>query len=242
MASQNGFNGATASQSAVRRASSGLARAPSPRVSPYALCGRNVANANHHAANVLCSATVLPVIREIQRSGASPHQIADALNARGISTVRGGRCYDARSQEPAERDHERTSDDNWFLRAVTGGLWRTFADANQLENAPVNLTVNARDAMPNGGKVTIETANCHLDEAYASTVIEPVRVDQYVMPQLICQPDMDARQCLAINDVNASPSLGHDGQRKRVAHMPTATTTAAGDSKIGLKSTHSITR
>src|ERR1700730_15668643 len=39
MASQNGFNGATASQSAVRRASSGLAQAPTPRVSPYALCG-----------------------------------------------------------------------------------------------------------------------------------------------------------------------------------------------------------
>jgi DNA invertase Pin-like site-specific DNA recombinase len=48
---------------------------------------RNVANANHHAANVL------PVIREIQRSGASLHQIADALNARGIATARGGRWY-----------------------------------------------------------------------------------------------------------------------------------------------------
>jgi hypothetical protein len=46
---------------------------------------RNVANANQHAANVL------PVIREIKRSGASLHQIADALNARGIATARGGR-------------------------------------------------------------------------------------------------------------------------------------------------------
>jgi hypothetical protein len=65
----------------------GSPKPPSHRVSPYALCGRNVANANHHAANVLCPAIVLPVIREIQRSGASPHQIADALNARGISTA-----------------------------------------------------------------------------------------------------------------------------------------------------------
>jgi DNA invertase Pin-like site-specific DNA recombinase len=48
---------------------------------------RNVANANRHAANVL------PVIREIKRSGASLHQIADALNARGIATPRGGRWY-----------------------------------------------------------------------------------------------------------------------------------------------------
>jgi len=39
------------------------------------------------------AANVLPVIREIKRSGASLHQIADALNARGIATPRGGRWY-----------------------------------------------------------------------------------------------------------------------------------------------------
>ena len=48
---------------------------------------RNAANADQHAANVL------PIIREIQRSGASLHQIADALNVRGIATPRGGRWY-----------------------------------------------------------------------------------------------------------------------------------------------------
>jgi signal transduction histidine kinase len=63
---------------------------------------------------------------------------------------------------------------------LAGGLWRTLADVNQLENAIVNLAVNARDAMPNGGKMTIETANCYLDEAYVSTLAEPVNAGQYV--------------------------------------------------------------
>lgn len=54
------------------------------------------------------------------------------------------------------------------LEAVfAGGLWRAHADPSQLETAILNLALNARDAMPEGGKLTIETNNAFLDEEYA---------------------------------------------------------------------------
>jgi CheY-like chemotaxis protein len=64
---------------------------------------------------------------------------------------------------------------------LAAGLWRAFADRNQLENAIINLAVNARDAMPKGGKLTIETANCYLDQAYVTALAEPVEPGQYVL-------------------------------------------------------------
>lgn len=58
------------------------------------------------------------------------------------------------------------------------GLWPTLVDPNQLENAVLNLCINARDAMPEGGKLTIETANRWIDERAARQHDLPV--GQYV--------------------------------------------------------------
>lgn len=80
----------------------------------------------------------------------------------------------------------RTIGEAVALEIVTaGGLWLTLCDPHQLENALLNLAINARDAMPGGGKLVIETCNAHLDDAYAALQRE-VSKGQYVC---ICVTD-----------------------------------------------------
>jgi PAS domain S-box-containing protein len=80
----------------------------------------------------------------------------------------------------------RTLSENISVETVlAGGLWRVEVDPHQLESALLNLAVNSRDAMPNGGKLTVETANAHLDENYAARFAE-IAPGQYVV---ICVTD-----------------------------------------------------
>jgi signal transduction histidine kinase/DNA-binding response OmpR family regulator len=62
---------------------------------------------------------------------------------------------------------------------ISGGLWHTLVDPSQIENAILNLGINARDAMPRGGKLTIEAGNAKLDDEYARQ--HDVQPGQYVM-------------------------------------------------------------
>lgn len=62
-----------------------------------------------------------------------------------------------------------------------GGLWNTMIDRPQVENAILNLAINARDSMPDGGKLTLETRNIRLDDDYINDRNEPVTPGRYVM-------------------------------------------------------------
>jgi signal transduction histidine kinase/CheY-like chemotaxis protein len=103
------------------------------------------------------------------------------------------------------------------------GLWPTLVDSGQLENAILNLVLNARDAMPTGGQMTVETLNAHLDETYA----ERAEVDpgQYI--------------AIAVTDtgVGMSPSVA-----KR-AFDPFFTTKGVGQGTgLGLSQVHGFVR
>jgi PAS domain S-box-containing protein len=108
---------------------------------------------------------------------------------------------------------------------LAGGLWLAFADQNQLETAILNLAINARDAMPQGGKMTIETANTYLDEAYAEAVAEPLEPGQYVL--------------IAVADTGS----GMDRSALERAFEPFFTTKAAGrGTGLGLSQVYGFVR
>jgi signal transduction histidine kinase/ActR/RegA family two-component response regulator len=108
---------------------------------------------------------------------------------------------------------------------LAGGLWVTRTDSNQLENALLNLAVNARDAMPDGGRLTIETGNAVLNENDVRDLDEPVAAGQYVV--------------VAVSDTG----FGMDVATMERAFEPFFTTKEAGHgSGLGLSQVYGFVR
>jgi CheY-like chemotaxis protein len=104
-------------------------------------------------------------------------------------------------------------------------LWNTFVDPNQLENALINLALNARDAMPRGGRLVIETANRFLDAVAIGSLPEPIEQGEYVM--------------IAVADTGVGMD---EGARKR-AFDPFFTTKEIGKGTgLGLSQVYGFTR
>jgi PAS domain S-box-containing protein len=120
----------------------------------------------------------------------------------------------------------RTLGEEVRLEVVTApGLWLCHADVSELENAILNLAVNARDAMPEGGRLTVETGNTFLDEDYVSSIPEPVAPGQYVM--------------IAVSDTG----IGMDAETVERVFEPFFTTKAVGQGTgLGLSQVYGFIR
>ncbi|MEP2718736.1 PAS domain-containing protein [Pseudophaeobacter sp.] len=138
----------------------------------------------------------LELLQEEHRGVGGEDFIESAIEAtlRGAGLTRNMLSFARRAElEPTQQDINSVvrHTKNWIARtlredilietSLLAGLWSTEVDQNSLESALLNLILNARDAMPDGGSLTIETANMRIEEEYIQTRHEDIEPGRYVM-------------------------------------------------------------
>jgi two-component system cell cycle sensor histidine kinase/response regulator CckA len=183
---------------------------------------------NGYADMALEDSLVTPAVREaVEEISAAGHRAADLT--RGLLAF-------SRQQilQPAAVDltgivtsiekmlRRLLGEDVDLITILSPGLWEVHADQSQLEQVIVNLAVNARDAMPSGGTLTIEAGNAELDETYSGSHLG-VKPGDYVL--------------LAVSDT------GHGMDQETQSHIfePFFTTKAPGQGTgLGLATVYGI--
>ena len=126
------------------------------------------------SADVANDAELLPMVRAIDDAAARGAQLTQRMLSFARKQPLQARVIDlneivVRMTTMLQRT---LGEDIAVKTALTADPWPAFADASQLEDVLLNLAVNARDAMPNGGQLLIETTNTHLDDHYALQNVE----------------------------------------------------------------------
>ena len=163
-------------------------------------------------------------LQEIMKAGERAADLTRQLLAFSRKQVIEPTVFDLNSATAdLSRMLERTiGEDIQLVMFLCDGVARVKADRGQIEQVLMNLVVNARDAMPSGGKLTIETANVSLDETYARDHF-PVVPGRYVM--------------FAVSDTG----VGVDAEIQRYIFEPFFTTKEKGKGTgLGLSTTYGI--
>jgi len=165
-------------------------------------------------------------VEEIKRAGERASSLTQQLLAFSRRQVLQPRVIDLNEVvSRVEKMLRRLIGEDVELRTVPGaGLWSVKADPGQIEQVLVNLVVNARDAMPGGGVLTIETGNVFLDEEYSLGHL-PAQSGHYVM--------------LAVSDTG----VGMDERTKSQVFEPFFTTKESGKGTgLGLSTVYGIVK